>query len=413
MARSPFFDVRMKGFRDRTEVADAVALLDSRVSTLSAEALSIHDAAGRVLASEVTSDVAVPPFDRAAMDGYALRAEETFGAGPYSPLEFTIIGEALPARPFAGAVTAGQAVRIMTGAPMPAGADAVLQAEAAEEQCGRLRVTEPVSPQRHVGRRGEDIAPGQTVLRAGRVLRPQDLGLLASIGVGQASVVRRPSVSIAVTGDELLPAGAKPDDNRIVDSNSIMLAALARRDGAELRSMQMVPDQRERIREAMTNAPGEALLVSGGSSVGKEDHAPALLAEFGELPVHGVALRPASPSGIGFLGSKVVFLLPGNPVSCLCAYDLFAGRAVRRLGGRSPEMPYRKVRLPLAEKIVSAVGRVDYVRVKIVGHRVEPLAVSGASMLSTTTAADGFVLVDRDREGHAPGEEVEVHLYDG
>ena len=151
----------------------------------------------------------------------------------------------------------------------------------------------------------------------------------------------------------------------------------------------------------------------GGSSVGKEDHAPAVLAELGELTVHGVALRPASPAGLGFLGGRPVFLLPGNPVSCLCAYDLFAGRAVRRLGGRSPEMPYRTTTVPLAAKIALAVGRVDYVRVRLRDGQAEPLAVSGASLLSTTTVADGFVLVPRDSEGHAPGETVTAYLYDG
>jgi molybdopterin molybdotransferase len=413
MARPPFFDVRMKGFRDRAEVADALALLDARTGPLPPEAISIHDAAGRVLANDVVADVAVPGFDRAAMDGYALRAEETFGAGPYSPLEFAVVGESLPARPFGGRVDSAQAVRIMTGAPMPAGADAVLPAESAEEHDGRLLVTEPISPRRHVGRRGEDVTPGQTVLHAGRSLRPQDLGLLAAVGVGQVQVVCRPTVTIVVTGNELLPAGAKPEGVRIVDSNSLMLAALTRRDGAEVRSIELVPDDRQRVRDAMTNRPGDVLLISGGSSVGREDHAPALMAELGDLPIHGVALRPASPTGIGFLGSMVVFLLPGNPVSCLCAYDLFAGRAIRHFGGRSPEMPYRSRRLPLAVKIASNVGRVDYVRVKIIDGRVEPLAVSGASILSTTTVADGFVLVGRNLEGYARGEEVEVHLYDG
>jgi molybdopterin molybdotransferase len=137
------------------------------------------------------------------------------------------------------------------------------------------------------------------------------------------------------------------------------------------------------------------------------------VAEVGELCVHGVALRPASPAGFGFLpGNRPLFLLPGNPVSCLCAYDLFAGPAVRRLGGRSPELPYRQVTLPLARKLVSVVGRVDYVRVQIRAGQVEPLATSGASILSSTTRADGFVLVPGDSEGQAAGEQVSVYLYD-
>ncbi len=402
----------MRGFRDRAEVADVLRLLDERLRPLGAEPVAVPLAAGRVLAEEVVAEVAVPGFDRAAMDGYAVRGEDTFGAGPYNPLELRVVGEALPGRPFAGRVAAGEAVRIMTGAPLPEGADAVAPAEVAQEAAGTVRITEPISPARHVGRRGEDVEPGRTVLPAGRMLRPQDLGLLASIGVAAVQVVCRPRAAILITGDELLPAGARPEGYRIVDSNSVMLAALVRRDGGDPLVAPLLPDRREAVRTAIQSSDADVLLVSGGSSVGQEDHAPAVLAELGELAIHGVALRPASPAGVGFLGGRPVFLLPGNPVSCLCAYDLFAGRALRRLGGRSLDLPYRPVVLPLAGKISSAVGRVDYVRVRLREGRAEPLAVSGASMLSTTTAADGFVLVPRDSEGHPPGDVVTVYLYD-
>ena len=410
--RSDFFDIRMRGFRDRAEVADVVRLLDERVHPLAAEASSVSEASGRVLAEDVCAEVAVPGFDRAAMDGYAVRAEESFGAVPYSPLELRIVGESLPARPFAERMSAGQAVRIMTGAPVPAGADAVLPFELAREEAGVVYISEAISPGRHVGRRGEDVEAGRTVLTAGRVLRPQDLGLLASLGVATVGVISRPRVDILITGDELLPVGSRPEGFRIVDSNSIMLAALVQRDGGAPRIAPLLPDRRELLHDAMCASRADVLLISGGSSVGQEDHAPALLAELGELAIHGVALRPASPTGVGFLGDRPVFLLPGNPVSCLCAYDLFAGRCIRRLGGRCPDLPYRAVPLPLATKVASAVGRVDYVRVRIQEGRAEPLAVSGASMLSTTTIADGFVLVPRDSEGFPPGEIVTVYRYD-
>ncbi len=407
-----FFDVRLRGFRDRAEVADVLRLLDERLRPLAGEGIPVPQASGRVLAEDVRSDVAVPGFDRAAMDGYALRAEETFGAGAYNPLELRVVGQSLPGRPFAGQVAAGEAVRIMTGAPVPAGTDAVLPVEAAHEEAGILRVSEPISPGRHVGRRGEDVEPGRIVLTAGRVLRPQDLGLLASVGVPSVAVIRRPRVDILITGDELLPVGSRPEGYRIVDSNSVMLAALVRRDGGEPCVAPLLPDRADVLREAQRASAADVLLVSGGSSVGQEDHAPALLAELGELVVHGVALRPASPAGVGFLSGRPVFLLPGNPVSCLCAYDLFAGRAIRHLGGRCPELPYRSIALPLAAKIASAVGRVDYVRVRIREGRAEPLAVSGASLLSTTTAADGFVLVPRDSEGYPAGDTVTVYRYE-
>jgi molybdopterin molybdotransferase len=409
---NPFFDVRMRGFPTRTDVDDVVALIRGRVSKLGGEEVRLHDAAGRVLTGDVVAAVSVPHFDRAAYDGYAVRGEETFGAGEYNPLTLRVVGEAMPGRPFSRPIGHGEAVRIMTGSPVPAGADAVLPAESAEEAGNLLKVTEPVAPGKNVGRIGEDIRTGRMVLPAGRVLRPQDVALLASIGVGSVPVVRRPRVAVVVTGDELLPPGSKPVGHQIVDSNSVMLQALVRRDGGELLPTRQLPDDPGAIRSAMTAPDWDVLLISGGTSVGREDHAPKLVAELGELPVHGVALRPASPAGVGFIGGRPVFLLPGNPVSCLCAYDLFAGRAVRRLGGLPDGLPYRTTDRPVAEKIVSAVGRVDYVRLVDGPNGVQPIAVSGASILSTTVNADGFTLVPRDREGYAPGERITVYLYD-
>ena len=408
-----FWDVRMRGFRDRAEVDDVLKLLQERLQPLPGEEVGLQEAAGRVLAVDVKAPGDVPAFDRAAMDGYALRGEETFGAGPYNPLELQVVGLSLPGKPYQASLARGQAVRIMTGAPVPVGADAVLPAESAEEIAGRLRLTDAVPPGRHVGRRGEDIQAGSVVFEVGRRLRPQDVGILASLGLSPISLVRRPTVTIIVTGDELLPCGAKPEGFRIVDSNSVMLEALAIRDGGRPHMMPIVPDRREAVRAAIMEAEGDVLLISGGSSVGQEDHAPRVLAEVGELSVHGVALRPASPTGIGFLPQgQPAFLLPGNPVSCLCAYDLFAGPAVRRLGGRSMDLPYRSAVLPLAAKLVSMAGRVDYVRVRIQDGKVIPLTASGASILSSTSRADGFVLVPRDSEGLPPGEAVRVYFYD-
>lgn len=409
-------DVRMRGFQQRTEVAAVLRLIEERVRPLGTEGVQLWHAAGRVLASDVVAPSSVPGFDRAAMDGYALRGNETFGADAYAPLEFTIVGEALPARPFAGTVSPGQAVRIMTGAPLPAGADAVVQAEVTTELeadgARKVRIMEAAPPGRHVGRRGEDIEAGNVLLRAGRVLRPQDLGVLASVGASPVDVVKQPRVAILVTGDELLPCGSRPEGHRIVDSNSVMLDALLRRDGVVSVRVEMIKDRLETVRAALKNADEDLVLVSGGSSVGVEDHAPRVLRELGEVVVHGVALRPASPTGLGFVGGRPVFLLPGNPVSCLCAYDIFAGAAARRLGGKSAALPYATRTLPLARKIASVIGRVDYVRVAIRDDLVEPLAISGASILSSTTRADGFVLVPGDLEGYPEGTTVDVFLYD-
>jgi molybdopterin molybdotransferase len=189
-----------------------------------------------------------------------------------------------------------------------------------------------------------------------------------------------------------------------------MLAALAERDGAVVTNPGVVRDVPDAILNGLL-ADVDVVIVSGGSSVGLEDLAPMLVAAHGTLPIHGIAMRPSSPTGIGTVGSRLVFLLPGNPVSALCAYDFFAGRALRVLGGRPPAWPYRSVRGTLARKISSPVGRVDYARVRLSGDKIEPLSVAGASVLSSTTRADGFVVVPEDSEGFPAGADVEVWLY--
>jgi len=412
-------DVRMRGFRERVSVTDALSALASRTGALGVEAISIYDAAGRVSAREVVAEDNVPHFARAAMDGYALVGESTFGASAYAPVELTIVGDALPGRPFGKALGMGEAIRITTGAPLPEGADAVLMAENAEETTrhGRAKVLvrAPVSPAKHVGAIGEDIRAGSVVVKALRRLRPQDLGVLASVGVGAVDVIRRPRVRIVITGDELLRPGEKPTMSSIVDANSLMLAALARRDGAAEPKVVYARDRREEIRDAIAGASEDVVLISGGSSVGPEDHAPSVLAEIGEIVVHGVAMRPSSPAGFGFFGknkSQIAFLLPGNPVSCLCAYEFFAGPVIRAMGGLSRTWPHRKKRCCVATRFVSELGRTDYVRVKVDGESVTPIMTSGASILSSTTRADGVVIIDEGEEGHAEGDWVTVFLYD-
>jgi molybdopterin molybdotransferase len=405
----------MRGFAHRDTVAAALAWLDAQLHPLAGEEVPLRIASGRTLAASVVSDVDVPGFDRATMDGYAVVADSTEGATAYSRLVLTVIGDSLPGCPFHSTVSAGEAVRVMTGAPMPLGADAVLPAEWVEAESGDtsrhcISALAAVSLGKNVGRRGEDIVRGTTLLEAGRILRPQDLGVLSSVGHGVAHVVSRPRVRLAVTGNELLPCGSRPHGFHIADANGPMLAALVERDGGVVDFPGLVHDDRNTILEAL-QADADVIIVSGGSSVGIEDLAPLLLAQQGELAVHGIAMRPSSPTGLGRIGNRLVFLLPGNPVSCLCAYDFFAGRAIRALGGRNKAWPYRTMRGTLNRKISSPIGRLDYARVKIAEGGVEPLAIAGASLLSSTTRADGFVIVGDDSEGFAPGAEVEVWLY--
>lgn len=400
----------MRGFARRTPLLQAIQWLDEQLVPLEAERVPLSGAAGRVLAGSIISEFDVPGFSRAMMDGYAVIATDTLGASTYNRLTLEVVGQSLPGAPSHARVESGRAVRIMTGAAMPTGADAVLPVEEVLLEEDRILVSGDVAPGKHVAVPGEDIAQGKEVLSSGRLLRPQDVGVLASIGVSHISAVRRPRVRVIVTGNELLPPGSRPEGTRIVDSNSPMLAALITRDGGLADNPGIVPDRPEAIREAMHH-DADVVLVSGGSSVGQEDYAPQILREEGELAIHGIAMRPSSPTGLGRLANRFVVLLPGNPVSCLCAYDFFAGRVIRRLGGRSAEWPYRRVARTLLRKLTSVVGRVDYARVRLVEGKVQPMAVGGASILSSATRADGFVVVPEDSEGYAEGSEVEVYLY--
>lgn len=405
-------DVRMHGFRQRAEVGAVLDWIDRNAHRLGQEIISLDEAAGRILVAQVIAPTNVPAFDRSAMDGYALRGAETTGAGDYNPLAFSVLGQALPGRPFEGAVLPGSAVRIMTGAPMPQGADAVVPAEYAQEEGGQVEIKLAVGPGKHIGSVGEDIQAGNTVLNVGRRLRPQDLGLLASLGISSIAVFERPRVRIIVTGNEVVSPGEPKGVHQIYDANSAMLRGLIARDGGAVEAHYKLGDDATKIREALVAPGADIILISGGSSVGSEDHAPQLLAEVGELAFHGVAMRPSSPAGVGRIGEALAFLLPGNPVSCLCAYDFFAGRAIRLRGGRQPDWPHRTRQGNVARKIVSAIGRVDYCRVAIVDDEIEPLALSGASILSSTTRADGFVAVPAESEGYGPGTIVTVYLYD-
>ncbi len=353
------------------------------------------------------------------MDGYAVRGADTTGANEDRPRLLAVTGTAKPARHFAGTVGQGEAVAVATGSPIPPGADAVVAIEVTHLEGTRVLVRNPVAPRparlpRGRGRdgRGRGAAGGETAEAAGR-------RLVGSPEPGEDRGDPPPAWPSWLLGMNCFP-GSALTGTAIIDSNSPMLAALTARDGGECLATRYVPDDRPTIRAAIRDAieTADVVLVTGGSSVGPEDHTPEVAAELGELAVYGIAMRPGSPAGIAFLprhpaGSPQVplFLLPGNPVACLCTYDLLAGRVVRRLGSRSWDLPYRQVSLPLASAITSIRGRTDYLRVRVESRGVVPIAAGGASILSSVVFADGFVLVPGDRDKLEAGEMVEVWMY--
>jgi molybdopterin molybdotransferase len=410
----PDTDVRMRGFMEKTDLDAALKMLRSLVEPLEAESVRLEQALGRTLAQDIISREEVPSFDKSAMDGYALRAAETFGASPTDPVSFTVIGEVLPGEVGDFEVGPGEAVRIMTGGAFPKGADAVLMAEYATDRGDVVQAHGSVVPGRNVARAGEDIQKGDKVLERGRVVRPQDIGVLASIRMVQLKVTRRPVVGVLSTGDELVEPGSAGagQPGRVVNSCRYLLEGLITQTGGAARWLGNVRDDREALRAALAAFDGDVLLTTGATSTGKEDHLPGLLAELGELLVHGVNIRPASPLAFGRLGKALAVLLPGNPVAALVGFDVFVRPALQLLLGQREERWNRRVRGRLRRKLASALNRTDFARVQLVGEgEVEPIRSGGAGVLTSVTRADGFVIVPRDDEGFEAGTEVEVYLY--
>jgi len=404
----------MRGFEKRTDLEAALSLLRSLVQPLQAESVELEEALGRTLARDIISDVQVPSFDKSAMDGFALRGEDTFGATPTDPARLQVVGQVLPGGREVPELGPGEAVRIMTGGAMPPGADAVLMAEHAHDEGEVVSANAPVVPGRNVARAGEDVGQGDRVLRRGRVLRPQDLGLLASIRVLKVEVTRRPIVCILTTGNELVEPGAPEagEPGRVVNSCRVLLEGMVTQAGGVPRWLGTVRDDREALAEVLRTFDGDILLTTGATSTGMEDYLPGLLAEAGELLVHGVNIRPASPLAFGRLGGRLAVLLPGNPVAAMVGFDVFVRPALQLHLGQEEGLRCRRVRGRLSRKVASALNRTDFVRVRLAGEgSVEPVRSGGAGILTSVTGADGWIVVPRDDEGLEAGTEVEVFLY--
>jgi molybdopterin molybdotransferase len=400
----------MKGFGARASVADAETLIATRVKALGTERVSFRAALSRVLAENVVSDRNIPPHPRSAMDGYAVRAADLSATG--LPARLKVIAELTAAAtlPTGMTVEAGQAVRIMTGARIPPGADAVVMVEDTKVDGDGVLIERSGSAGQHILETGSDLLAGQTVLAAGRKLMPQDVSMLVSIGALEVSVQRRPRVRIVPTGNELVRAGTAACGSEIVESNSYLLEGLALRDGAAPELHPIVPDDREMIRRAISAPGADVVVVTGGSSVGTEDFPPVVLREIGELPIHGIDVKPASPTGIGFVGSTVVVLAPGYPVASYVAWDLFVRPIVQRMLSLTPNLSYRTVTAKLSRDYKKPEKRVEIMRV-VLENGTASILPGGAALLSTVTRADGFIYFPAGTAQFAAGSAVEVHLY--
>lgn len=378
---------------------------------LASEEVSLVDAVGRNLAEPLVSPLDLPPFRRAMMDGFAVALDRPAVAKGDA---FAIVGESTTSEPYPQPIANGQAVRIATGARCPEGTTVVVPIECCEVDANRVTVLVELPAGKHVAEIGEDLASGSTVLDSGRRLRPRDLPVFATFGQSTVAVRKKPRVRIVVSGDEvrsLNEGSLKPEElGRVtIDASSPALAALVARDGGEVVDIAYVGDNPEALADAF-GQPSDVLLVTGGTSRGAKDHSPSVVQRIGELAVHGIAMRPAGPTGVGRIGETLVFLLSGHPASCLWAYDATAARAIRTLSEQLSPWPYNTQVLPLAADIHSKPGRVDAVRVRISEGTAKPLAKPNTA-LSGLTEADGVVIVPAEVSHWRAGHEVVVHWY--
>ncbi|KLL09965.1 MULTISPECIES: gephyrin-like molybdotransferase Glp [Protofrankia] len=389
------------------------------VGPLPPRPLPLGSAHGCVLAADLHAATALPGFDNSAMDGYALHAADVAGAGPDHPVTLPVTGD-IPAAPGTPApVAPGTAVRIMTGAPLPPGADTVVQIEWTDGRMDQVTVARAPVPGQNIRRAGEDVAVGDLVLPAGRLLGAAQIGLLAALNVAAPTVHPRPRVAVLSTGSELVEVGGTLGPGQIVDSNSHAVAAAAREAGARVRRLAGVPDSPDAFAALLgdVRTDTDAVITTGGVSVGAFDVVKQVLAAAGTVRFERLAMRPGMPQGFGVLDGVPVFTLPGNPVSALVSFELFVRPALRRMRGLAfVHRPTLVV--TTAQPVRAAAGRRSYLRVRLAdgGEGRPPVAHltggQGAHQMSALAAADALLIVPADGGEVPAGRELTALLLD-
>jgi molybdenum cofactor synthesis domain-containing protein len=391
--------------RARALMLDAIRPID-RV-----DRVALSEAHGRVLARAATSTVDVPPFDRAGMDGYAVIAADTFGASRSDPRPVRRIHTVFTGEVSSETLTPGLCMEIATGAPMPAGADAVVMVEETERADDDLvRIMTPVYPGQHVGRRGADIQAGQVILNDGDLLNPSRVGALAAIGLSAIDVCAKPCVAVISTGNEIIDPGHTLQPGQIYDINRFTLSAVIADHGGVAVPIRTAADSLDDL-QAAVDAAGRAdvIVFSGGSSVGERDLVLDVMQRMGNVVFHGIAVKPGKPTAFGHIGHTPVLGMPGYPTSCLSNAYILLVPLLRRMA-RLPAYEPHVVRVPLARRIVSTTGRHQFYTVRIADGSAVP-AFKASGDITSMSQADGYIEIPTHTDIVEAGQEVEVRLF--
>ncbi|MGA9387456.1 MAG: gephyrin-like molybdotransferase Glp [Candidatus Bathyarchaeia archaeon] len=404
---------RLKGFQKLTSVDEALRRFLDAVEIRKPKAVSVtlDKALNRVLAEAIVGEEDLPRVDRSAVDGYVVRAEDTFGASQFKPKILALTEHQM--------VGSNHAKRLWTGNPLPNGANAVVMLENTRQVDSKIEVWTPLAPGENVSKRGEDIRKGVVALEAGVRLRPQHLGLIAALGMDEVRVFEEPKVAILSTGNEIAEAGSERQENQIFDANKHAVYALCRELGVVPIDLGIVRDDLEEIVESLKRGlRADGVITSGGTSVGGSDLVPEAVNKLGGpgVLVHGVAMRPGMPTALAVVDGKPVMVFPGNPVAVMIAFEVFARPLICRMLGLSHDEARPTLETRMTRRIATALGRRTFVRVRVFrkGGEVfaEPVSARGSGLISTMTRSNGYTVVPENREGLEKGEAVLVHLFD-
>ncbi|NJE29583.1 molybdopterin molybdenumtransferase MoeA [Thermococcus sp. 18S1] len=374
------------------------------------ESVPLSEALGRILAEDVPSPINVPPFDRATVDGYAVRAEDTFMASESEPVRLKVVGEINAGDTPTVELKPGESVYISTGAPLPEGADAVIQFEDVDREGEEVIIYKPAYPGLGVMKAGTDVPQGKTILKRGTRLTFKDTALLSAVGIAEVPVFRKPRVAVISTGNEVVLPGTELRYGQIYDINGRAIADAVRELGGEALFLGIARDNRESLKALIEKGIEccDMVILSGGASGGIRDLTSSIIEELGEVKIHGIAIQPGKPTIIGLINGKPVFGLPGYPTSCLTNFTLLVAPLLRKLLGRENEI--RKVRKKLAHKVFSVKGRRQFLPVRIEGEKALPI-LKGSGAVTSFIEADGFIEVPENVEILEAGEEVEVTFF--